>query len=109
MKKIPASTTGTITTTTKEVKYPRLIYTPAENQIKKQIDLSNYQMKKFKFIMDKYDSNIIYFKERGWIKDTTHDKYNNWSERFDAYTDLLKNNCKNMNKVSNIHFKRIPV
>ena len=46
--------------------------------------------------MDKYDSNIIYFKERGWIKDTTHDKYNNWSERFDAYTDLLKNNCKNI-------------
>ena len=41
LKKIPASTTGTISTTTKEVKYPRLIYTPAENQIKKQKDLSN--------------------------------------------------------------------
>jgi len=64
--------------------------------INNQIDISNYQMKTFKFIMDKYDRNINYFKERGWIKDTTHDKYNNWSERFDAYNELLKNNCKNI-------------
>ena len=72
------------------------ILTQSNNLINNQIEISNYQMKKFKFIMDKYDSNINYFKERGWIKDTTHDKYNNWSERFDAYTDLLKNNCKNI-------------
>ena len=72
------------------------ILTQSNNLINNQIDISNYQMKKFKFIMDKYDSNINHFKERGWIKDTTHDKYNNWLERFEAYTDLLKNNCKNI-------------
>ena len=72
------------------------ILTQSNYLINNQIDISNYQMKKFKFIMDKYDSNINYFKEKGWIKDTTHDKYNNWLERFDAYTDLLKNNCKNI-------------
>jgi len=64
--------------------------------INNQIDEKDKQMKTFKFIMDKYDTNINYFKERGWIKDTTHDKYNNWSERFDAYNELLKNNCKNI-------------
>ena len=72
------------------------ILTQSNYLINKQIDLSNYQMKKFKFIMDKYDSNINHFKEKGWIKDTTHDKYNNWLERFDAYNELLKNNCKNI-------------
>lgn len=61
--------------------------------INNQIDEKDKQMKIFKFIMDRYDTNINHFKERGWIKDTTHDKYNNWSERFDAYNEL-KNNCK---------------
>ena len=66
------------------------------NIINIQIFEKENLMKKFKFIMDKYDTNINFFKERGWIKDTTHDKYNNWSERFDAYNELLKNNCKNI-------------
>ena len=72
------------------------ILTQSNNLINNQIDISNIQMKKFKFIMDKYDLNINHFKEKGWIKDTTHDKYNNWLERFEEYTDLLKNNCKNI-------------